>query len=732
MLNDIESFDGADDLLAEFRRGLKPPPDLLLSDWSDEHRILDKPFTKTRMKWRTEKVPYMREIMDCQSARSPVKRTAFMKSAQVSGTESGNNWIGYVIHHSPGLMMIINPTKAMVKRMSARVQALIDSVPVLSERVLPARSRDSGNTQFMKKFPGGLLVLVGSQSAPDLRSYACQYLFFDELDAMALDVGGEGSPVEVAEARTFGQGDRYKIFLNSTPLIEQTSMILKEWVRGDQRFFFMRCPFSNRLIRFEFKYLFLETPGRYDSVGYRCPCGCEQVIKENLHKTDMMAAGVWVPRVIWGDAEKFAQLEDGDRTELDAFNATSLERSYHINALYSPIGWFSWRRIMRQWDDAQGSPEKMKTFKNTIEGLCWREIGEAPDPEVIFARRSRTYRQRMIPVGVLMLTAGVDIGVDHIEVSIYGWGRRRQRWLIEHIRIDGPYNEKSTWDRLDDLLERRYEHANGAIMAIKRVCIDRGKWTDTVDAWVTGKDRGRFSAIKGYDHLDTVFRWSGARKQNKDGTQSAKTFKLKWAMVGVSYLKLELMGLLNLKRESEDEVPAGWIHLPDDVTMNWVKQLASERLEYKSKKGKRKAVWEEITDRHEALDCTNYARAAAAIEGWDDWSEIEFRRLEDQLAEAADERRVRLYEWQERNGGVGTIYDAIPGLVGPAEVPNFNDAEKGVLSINQTPQPAKSVTKTDAEKSEASAKIGIVGCKVPVVNIPLPDFGSFGDEDEYE
>ena len=187
IVGEIEPFEGLEDLLKSWRRGLAPPPDLTVSQWADGSpdrpgRILDKPFTKNRMRWRTDYVPYTREIMDCLSPSSPVKRVAWLKSAQVAGSETGNNWLGFTIAHNPGLLMLVNPTKNMVKRMSRRVQSLIDSSGNLSELVKPARSRDSGNTREMKEFPGGMILFVGANSGPDLRSYACPYLFFDEVD----------------------------------------------------------------------------------------------------------------------------------------------------------------------------------------------------------------------------------------------------------------------------------------------------------------------------------------------------------------------------------------------------------------------------------------------------------------------------------------------------------------------------------------------------------------------
>ncbi len=74
-----------------------------------------------------------------------------MKGAQVGGTECGNNWFGYVIHHTPGPMMYVLPTLDMAKRTSKqRIAPMIDEMPILRDRVKDPRSRDSGNTQMVK------------------------------------------------------------------------------------------------------------------------------------------------------------------------------------------------------------------------------------------------------------------------------------------------------------------------------------------------------------------------------------------------------------------------------------------------------------------------------------------------------------------------------------------------------------------------------------------------------
>ena len=91
-----------------------------------------------------------------------------MKGSQTAGTEVGLNWIGYTIHHAPGLMMLVNPSLDMVKRnTSTRIDPLIASTPELAKKVVAPRSKEAGNSIFRKKFPGGELVMTGANSPRD-------------------------------------------------------------------------------------------------------------------------------------------------------------------------------------------------------------------------------------------------------------------------------------------------------------------------------------------------------------------------------------------------------------------------------------------------------------------------------------------------------------------------------------------------------------------------------------
>ena len=95
-------FDGGKGLWQSWCDGLRPDPLLTVSQWADAHRYLSPRASAEPGRYRTDRTPYMRAIMDALSPSHPARRIVVMKSAQVGFTECGNNWIGYVIHHAPG------------------------------------------------------------------------------------------------------------------------------------------------------------------------------------------------------------------------------------------------------------------------------------------------------------------------------------------------------------------------------------------------------------------------------------------------------------------------------------------------------------------------------------------------------------------------------------------------------------------------------------------------------
>ena len=225
-----------------FLDGLRPQPKLTVDEWASKYRVLSSRGSSEPGKYNVDRTPYLREPMQELSTTSSTQRVVLMFAAQLGKSETMNNWCGYCVDYSPAPMLLIQPTLQMMARLSKqRLEPMLQETPCLAEKIPPPRSRDSGNSQFAKIFPGGVLILTGANSASSLRSMPAKYIGLDEVDAYPGDVDGEGDPVALAEKRASTFTKR-KILLTSTPTIKDFSRIEAEYENSDQRKYYVPTP----------------------------------------------------------------------------------------------------------------------------------------------------------------------------------------------------------------------------------------------------------------------------------------------------------------------------------------------------------------------------------------------------------------------------------------------------------------------------------------------------------
>jgi phage terminase large subunit GpA-like protein len=636
--DELSQFEGADRLQQAWRSGLTPDPTLTVSEWADRHRYLSPRASAEPGRYRTDRTPYMRAIMDALSPSHPARRVVLMKAAQVGFTEAGNNWIGYVIHHAPGPMLAVQPTVELAKRFSRqRIDPLVNESPALRERVKPARSRDAGNTVLSKEFPAGLLVITGANSAVGLRSMPARYLFLDEVDAYPPSADEEGDPVALAEARTRTFSWRSKVLLGSTPTIHGISRIEREYEASDRRRFFVPCPHCSHFQWLRFERLVWDK-GKPDTAHYMCE-SCERPIAEH-HKTTMLSAGEWRPTAEATDPGTIG---------------------FHLSALYSPVGWFSWADIARAWETAQPTDEAKRSFKNGVLGDTWVETGEAPDWQRLYERREG-WQIGTVPAGGLFLTAGADVQKDRIEVSIWAWGRGLRSWLVDHIVLAGGPENAATWAALDDLLGRTWPHAAGAQLRLAKLAIDTGYEAPAVYAWARRAGFAQVAPVKGVEGFNRAAPVAGPTFVDvTEGGKKLRRGARLWT-VAVATFKSETYRFLRLVSPTDEEIaagadhPAGYIHLPRGAEAEWVKQLVAEQLvTVKTKRGFARLEWQKLRERNEVLDCRVYARAAAWIAGADRWTEAKWRDLERQLGVEANREKREVERAEARPPVAGNV-----------------------------------------------------------------------------
>jgi len=439
-------------------------------------------------------------------------------------------------------------------------------------------------------------------------------LFLDEIDAYPVDLDGEGDPVELAErgTRTFSRRKKMKV---STPTIKGVSRIEQEYEKSSQGLFLVPCHHckhfqqiywkrkedGRRGIRWE-----TDSKGEVVDVWYCCE-SCDSRIAEGK-KTWMLQRGRWVHRF-------------PDRKV----------RGFHLSALYSPLGWYSWRNAVEKFLEVKRYPEQLKVWVNQTLGESWEEKFQGVEWEKLYRRREK-YERGKVPAGGLVLTAGVDVQADRLEVEVVAWGEGLESWSIDYAVLPGDPTRDDVWSALDQVVDRHYPHATAnASLQPRMIAVDTGFETQNVYRQLRKRGRSRWMATKGRVEGSSILGSPTTVDIRKDGRRVEYAGMRLWP-VGTSTAKRELYGWLQLEpplREGEGYA-VGYCHFPE-YDEEYFKQLTAERVKLRPVRGYMTYVWEQVRPRNEALDVRVLARASAFVLGLDRWQESDWKRLAEEL-----------------------------------------------------------------------------------------------------
>ncbi len=545
----------------------RPPPNLQVNQWADSYRKLSTESSAEAGQWRTDRVPFQREIMQVINDPS-VEEIVFIKSAQVGATEILLNTIGYYIDQEPSTILCIQPSLSMAQAFSKdRLAPMLRDTPNLKGKVKDPRSRDAENTTMHKKYSGGHITLVGANSASGLASRPIRVLLCDEVDRYPASAGTEGDPINLSRKRTTTFWNR-KIILTSTPTIKGLSRIERAYEESDKRVYKVPCPECNQKQELKWQQItWLENKPETASLSCK---HCGAIIPESK-KQWMLLNGEWEAQ------------------------AASKKVGFHISELYSPFR--TWVELVEDFLEAKKSPELLQTFINTTLGETWEEQGEEIEAEGLM-QKCEQYNHEAIPQEVLTLTAGVDTQNDRLEVQVIGWAENHEAWVVEYKIIWGNPATQEVWQELDEFLKTTYIKVDGARLNIAATCIDSGgHHTDQVYAYTRGNNARRIFAIKG-------------------ASQAGKPIASRPTFVGRRRTALYSIGTDTAKefihaRLKDDKT--NLIHFPNTVDEEYFKQLTAEKRVAKFVKGKKTLIWKQTRQRNEGLDTFVYALAAIHI-----------------------------------------------------------------------------------------------------------------------
>lgn len=590
-----------------------PPPDLTVSQWSDEHRILGAD-TPRPGKWKTSTMEPMRAIMDA-ATEDGVTEVVLKKATQVGYTEFLLNTVAYFIDLDPCPILWLLPDQKAVDEISKnRLTPMLRDTPRLAGKVAAPRSRDSSNTIAGKQFPGGRLAMVGSHAPNDISSRPIRLVICDETDRYALSAGVDGDPMALAGKRQQWFWNRLTI-KGSSPTVKGRSVIDREYRKSDMRVCWVGCP---------------HCADDWDGKGTP-PDGWQtlkwsqvkwdkrpkQNGKGHDHRPDTAAYQCECCGTLWDDEERYLALSKPIWIATAPFRGIA---GFHLPQFYSTAVKLHEvvTEFLEAWGKLEGTypdVEQQKVWVNTVLAETWEEEGETVDATGL-SKRAESYGIHDLPDRIVLLTCGVDTQGDRLEAQVIGWGAGEESWVVDYKIFNDDPAQPECWLKLDHWLKSmRYTRGDGTQLRIKATCIDSGgHHSSEVHKFCKSKQARRIYSVKGAAGARLI--WPGRSSRTKNSGE-------KVYIVGVDTAKDMVYSRLNIVPRSDpkriDEPQPGRIHfpVPDEasgtalINDDYYDQLTAEVVITRYKNGKPYRVWDNPQKRrNEALDTFGYAIAA--------------------------------------------------------------------------------------------------------------------------
>lgn len=585
----------------------KPIRHITPVEWAESNRVLTKDITPFPGPMSYLKTPYLKDIVNSFMPDDPCQIITFMKGSQIGASIGGiYSLIGWVIAENPAnMLLMLHDDDGIKKAMQGPVDQMINdsglAEKIKASSVRKGRNQKTGDTSTGKQFPGGNLYTWSGQAIRKLSQISVQYIFADEIERYKSSDKKAGSVIALIESRAKAFLDTRKIFYNSTPEIKNGSIIEEQFLKGDQRRYHLPCKCCGEMIQLVWNKSVDHLEGKVgvlfdrdkkgnlvdDSVRYRCQkCGGE--FKES-HKYDMLEKDLceWIPT---------------------AKPASVIYKSFHLSALFAPIGMYDWTEYARQWCEinpigGRVDFEMLKTFINQVLGETWEEQAKEVTSRKL-NKNKRNYQVCTVPtemiredgnIGVGMITCAVDLNgkmgesveeddvrldytvkvwtlngddvyvpsysIDHGSIGNFERTRDKER---RHRKGDKreyekwTYRfgyEKSVWDEFNKtVLNREYLDDEGNIHRINICGVDTGNFTSFANTYV--KTDARLIAIKGKS--DSRMTKIDEKSYYRKGTQNGLY------IVDGDRLKNLFSDKIDLTWDGEVDQPFGYLNFPTD------------------------------------------------------------------------------------------------------------------------------------------------------------------------
>lgn len=311
------------------RQLLRPRSSQTVTEWCCANVLFDEPEYKGR--FEVARAEYLIEPLNLFS-NIHVKDTVLCWGSQSKKTGLLMGGAMWIIQNDPSGIFWAMATVPLARSFSK--QRLLKMV----KKTMPEMAPDKGarrhkvNTLDME-LGAAQINLVGSNSPAGLSSHPSRRVILDEVDKFDEGGKGEADAVNLAEQRTKNVAcpQRWK---TSTPTL-YTGLIWQEFLKGDQRRYFVDCPHCSQEIVFAWSrdYTVFTITGAEAFIAW------DQKAKDSEGKWDEDAVRKSAHAVCPYCA---GQIRDGHKTKMvregrwkATATATSTFRSYHLPSMYA-------------------------------------------------------------------------------------------------------------------------------------------------------------------------------------------------------------------------------------------------------------------------------------------------------------------------------------------------------------------------------------------------------------
>ena len=587
---------------------LKPRQRPPFIEWLETRYMLKGGTAAIEGYWNREYTPYFVEPAEWLSDTT-TREIWIYACSQGAKTTFGTGFVGYITDCMPGPTMLIMPTKPDVQN---RVESRIRPMFAANEDLLRHVGGRVKNIYIGKQTVMDHMILyIGwPTTAQALADKPVCFIIADETGKYPPFVGEEADPINLMRKRQRWFKGRSKLLAMTTAVIEG-DMSDQEWKRGDCCEFWVPCPHCQlwHQILWENVQIDRKPDKTWYSDGvyrkgkharYVCP-KCRVGWTED-DRWKAVSSGKWVQ----GDCE----LTDDGR--LIGESKTTNYRSIRIHALMlhpmvETITGLVCEFVVAQRAKQAGNIQPLKDFWNNQLTRAWREERATTDIQILQGHIG-SYPKGKVPSGVQMLTAGIDVQLDHVYFRVLGFGYLGEFWSIFEQRIEtGATDKVENLEKLLPYLTMQFElmEESKTKMRIAISAIDRMYNTEAVDTFAV--------RCLGVVNLIVV---AGDDKLQKQQWRVGKAAggRLNRYDLNVTAFK----DSLHRNYFESDEPGPGYGHLHAETSYIVLEHLTSEKKTIERKAGRIKWIgWvlKKTGMPNHYWDCDVYARAAAEIVG---------------------------------------------------------------------------------------------------------------------